>query len=95
MPRFENFNQEAEQVEFTPTGELDLDIAKLTDEQRIVKAVSMVLDSVHYDGEHHKQWTLDQVLRILTGEEYENVIAKFETGEDGTQAYEWDTGVAP
>lgn len=47
------------------------------------------------DGEHHKQWLLDQVVRELTGENYAQWIAEWEAGEDGPKTYEWDEGIAP
>lgn len=43
------------------------------------------------DGAHHKQWVLDQVMRILKGLEYEAWLEEYsEDGED-----EWDEGIAP
>lgn len=37
----------------------------MTLEQRIGKALQMAATSV--DGAHHKQWTIDQMVRALTG----------------------------
>jgi len=47
------------------------------------------------DGGHHKQWTLDQVARILAGDKYEQMVAEYKAGEDGPDTYEWDEGIAP
>lgn len=47
------------------------------------------------DGAHHKQWLLDQVVRELTGDEYNDYIREWEDGEDGPKTYEWDIGIAP
>ena len=47
------------------------------------------------DGEHHKQWLLDQVIRILTGDRYGKWVKNFEAGEEGIKTYEWDIGIAP
>jgi excisionase family DNA binding protein len=47
------------------------------------------------DGAHHKQWLLDQIVRILTGDGYENWVAEYQDGEDGPETYEWDEGIAP
>jgi len=41
------------------------------------------------DGGHHKQWTLDQVARILKGTPVVVVLAKW---EDGTEEYRYTTG---
>lgn len=91
MPRFENFDAKAEADSVITTPE----IPDLTDEQRIVKAVAVAMEYGQFDGDHHKQWALNQVVRILAGNEYNSVIAAFENGEDGPQTYEWDTGIAP
>lgn len=47
------------------------------------------------DGAHHKQWVLDQVVRILTAESYSKWIAEYKHGDDGPETYEWDEGIAP
>jgi len=45
-----------------------------------------VVDEWGYiDGAHHKQWVIDQMVRALLGDGYEEWV-----GDD-----EWDTGVAP
>lgn len=36
-------------------------------ETRIAHTVELILDYGSIDGAHHKQWVLDQALRILTG----------------------------
>lgn len=44
------------------------------------------------DGEHHKQWVIDQALRHLLGEEYAEWVANRNADKD----YEpWDVGIAP
>lgn len=49
-----------------------------------------------YDGDHHKRWVIDQMCRVLTGKNYDSFVQAMTTGEDGTtDAYEWDTGIAP
>ena len=49
------------------------------------------------DGSHHKQWLLDQLLRLAlkTTENYTEWVAEWEDGEDGAETYSWDTGIAP
>ncbi len=51
-----------------------------------------------FDGSHHKQWVLDQVVRILT----RDIVGGYELwrklhaeGEDGPNTYGWDEGIAP
>lgn len=47
------------------------------------------------DGAHHKTWTIDQMVRVLTGDNYDAWVAEYRRGEDGPETYEWDTGIAP
>lgn len=47
------------------------------------------------DGAHHKAWVIDQMVRALTGDEYEQFVADAKAGEDGPETYEWDEGIAP
>lgn len=54
-----------------------------------------ILDYGCIDGEHHKQWVLDQVLRKLLGKDYDRIVIDWEHGEDGPETYEWDIGIAP
>jgi hypothetical protein len=45
-------------------------------------------------GARQKAWVIDQMVRALTGEKYDALVARITTGENG-QTYEWDCGVAP
>jgi len=47
------------------------------------------------DGEHHKTWVIDQVVRALTGEGYAAWVAEAKNGKDGPETYDWDEGIAP
>lgn len=47
------------------------------------------------DGENHKAWVIDQMVRILAGKDYDRVVREAKAGEDGPDTYRWDTGVAP
>lgn len=79
-------------------------------EARIRKALEIAPDGM-YDGEHHKAWTIDQMVRALTGCP---MVTKTATDVRGAEyAYEaqgeseeyrafvtaaeggWDEGVAP
>ena len=59
------------------------------------KAIDLILDYGGIDGAHHKQWIIDQVLRLLAGVEYEDIIFNWQLGDDGEDTYEWDRGIAP
>lgn len=47
------------------------------------------------DGDHHKMWVIDQMLRILAGDSYDSLVTQSCVGEDGPDTYGWDTGIAP
>lgn len=67
----------------------------MTKKKRIKKAIKIATMYGQIDGDHHKAWVIDQMLRVLAGEEYEKIIAEYCDGEDGTQTYRWYIGIAP
>jgi len=64
----------------------------LTDRER--KILRFIFKS-NFDGSHHKQWQLDQIVRALTGGKYDEYVAYQKHGEDGPNTYSWDEGIAP
>lgn len=60
---------------------------------RIDDAISVIMNKGCHDGGHHKQYALDQALRILAGERYDEIVREWEAGEDGPKTYEWGTGI--
>lgn len=64
-------------------------------EEKISRALDIILEYGGCDGGHHKQWVLDQVVQILTGDFYEDWLKLYEVGKDGPKTYEWDKGIAP
>lgn len=65
------------------------------DADRIELAVNLALSYGQIDGDHHKTWVIDQMLRVLTGNGYEQTIVDYCDGEDGPDTYSWDEGIAP
>ena len=69
--------------------------------ENVGKALGLITQYGGFDGEHHKQWLLDQLVRELTSSpagsatEYEKWVAEFKDGEDGPNTYEWDDGCPP
>lgn len=55
----------------------------------------LILQYGGIDGDHHKQWLIDQILRGVTGEHYDVTVEQWNHGEDGPNTYEWDIGIAP
>ena len=47
------------------------------------------------DGACHKQWVLDQVVRILAANQYTQWVTNNCNGENGPNTYEWDEGIPP
>lgn len=58
-------------------------------EERLSEVYELVLEALNVEGEHHKAWLLDQMVRVIVGEEnYEAALAEYveEVGEP------WDVG---
>ncbi|MGM0215442.1 WDGH domain-containing protein [Enterococcus sp. AZ109] len=64
-------------------------------EKRIDKALDIAFEWSRIDGDHHKMWAIDQMVRELTGENYEEWVSTYESGDNGEKEYEWDAGIAP
>jgi len=58
------------------------------------EALDFILNYGGIDGGHHKQWVLDQLVRILS-DDYQGWVMEYEKGEDGPKTYLWDEGIAP
>ena len=79
----------------------------MNDEQRLDAIKVFISWFRDQDGAHHKQWALDQVVRIATkcendgfgnyikSDEYHEWVRFHNDGEDGPNTYEWDEGIAP
>ena len=76
-----------------PQGKMDEEFDKL--HEKAVKALEFILEWGGFDGGHHKQWTLDQVARILAEDKYDEIVANYKKGETGHETYSWDEGIAP
>jgi len=64
-------------------------------EAKIKAALEIILRYGGIDGSHHKTWVIDQVVRIITGDNYEQWVIAAKAGEDGPETYDWDEGIAP
>jgi hypothetical protein len=47
------------------------------------------------DTVDHARWVIDQMVRALTGDRYEDFVRLAKNGEDGPETYAWEEGVAP
>jgi hypothetical protein len=65
------------------------------EEEKIVRALGMIYRYGGIDGSHHKQWVIDQIVRILTGDGYAEWVACYNRSEGSAFEYQWDEGIAP
>ena len=67
----------------------------MTTDERISRALELIVSYGGIDGAHHKDWVLDQVARVLAGDDYDRMVAEAKAGEDGPETYGWDVGIPP
>lgn len=60
-------------------------------QQRIDKAIGLAYQYAQIDGNHHKMWVIDQMVRELLEKDYNKWVENYE--DDGD--YSWDTGINP
>lgn len=63
--------------------------------KRISDALRIAMRYGGIDGEHHKAWVIDQMVRALAGDKYDSFVDVAKAGEDGPDTYAWETGIAP
>ena len=64
-------------------------------EHKINAAIELAVAYGGIDGAHHKDWVINQMVRILAGNKYEQVVKEAKAGEDGPDTYSWEVGIAP
>lgn len=67
----------------------------MSDKDRISKAVALAIRYGGIDGDHHKAWVIDQMLRALLGRTYAATIKASCAGKDGPNTYEHNVGIPP
>ena len=68
---------------------------KTGDARRIARALKLASAYGSIDGDHHKAWVIDQMVRVLTGRRYTRWVRAQREGEDGPETYSWYIGIAP
>lgn len=63
--------------------------------EKIEEALGIARQYGQIEGDHHRCWVIDQMVRVLLGDGYEAWIEAYQGGEDGPNTYEWDVGIAP
>lgn len=67
----------------------------MTNEDRILQALTIAFEDGQVDGSHHKMWVIDQMVRILAGDNYDALVKRHCHGNYGDDTFEWDCGIAP
>jgi predicted alpha/beta-fold hydrolase len=67
----------------------------MTDKERVNQAIELAVRFGGIDGSHHKAWVIDQMVRVLSGDQYEKIVSDARSGADGPNTYEWSEGIAP
>jgi hypothetical protein len=57
---------------------------------QIETAINLAVRFGGIDGDHHKAWVIDQMVRALAGDGYDKLV-KDACGDD----YTWEVGIAP
>lgn len=66
-----------------------------TPSSTIQQAIYLAVQYGGIDGEHHKAWVIDQMVRVLAGNDYATIVANAKSGGDGADTYDWNEGIAP
>lgn len=74
-------------------NEKDKRIQELEEERESV--LDLIFEYGQIDGEHHKTWVIDQIVRILTKDKYNEWIKNYVYDEETGDTYSWDKGIAP
>ena len=61
----------------------------------IEQALELAVRYGGIDGAHHKAWVIDQMVRVLAGDGYEELVREAKSGDDGPETYDWNVGIAP
>ena len=65
-------------------------------DKKIEKALEIAFQYGQIDGDHHKTWVIDQMVRTLTGDKYNEFVKEYETDEEtGEEEWSWKNGIAP
>ena len=67
----------------------------MNNDDKIKAAIDLIVQYGGIDGAHHKDWVMDQVVRVLVGDQYEQIVKDACDGEDGPNTYSWEIGIAP
>lgn len=78
-----------------PTEALNATAEPLDAIQRRDAALNLAHRFGGFEKAHNKAWVIDQMVRILSGDEYETWVTAQKAGENGPDTYRWDNGICP
>lgn len=61
----------------------------------VQEAISLAVRYGGHDEAHHKAWVIDQMVRVLAGDRYAEIVREAKAGDDDPETYSWDEGIAP
>lgn len=64
-------------------------------DKQIKKALDLIFEYGQIDGGHHKAWVIDQIVRILIKDKYDEWVKNYIYDEETGDTYTWDKGIAP
>ena len=68
-------------------------IQELEEERK--KVLDLIFEYGQIDGGHHKMWVIDQIVRILTRDKYNEWVKTYVYDEETGDVYDWDKGIKP
>lgn len=68
-------------------------IQELEEERK--RVLDLIFEYGQIDGGHHKMWVIDQIVRILTKDGYNEWVKNYVYDEETGDIYSWDKGIAP
>ena len=63
--------------------------------QRRDEALALAQRYGQIQESHHQAWVIDQMCRVLLGDEYDTWVADANAGDGGPDTRTWETGIAP
>ena len=64
-------------------------------EEETKRVLDLIFEYGQIDGGHHKMWVIDQIVRILTKDKYNEWIKDYVYDKETGDTYSWDKGIAP
>ena len=61
----------------------------------VERALRIAYEYGAIQGDHHRAWVIDQMVRALTGSDYAEWVRERKAGADGSETHYWDEGIAP